>query len=376
MEKQKQSKIIDSEFFALPPNKFICKIKAKTYQLERQDIEAREPSLFLCFNISEFGKYLISSSVKNKFVFLNNQTTLEIIRGTISKNKYDKLLKAVEVLKENDYSLVFINGEYPSIFGDNQPLSIKTTSFIFDTNLDIKFLTFPGEFFANPLWSDVQRKTKIYPAQHITVLHRKLVGFSEDEVNEYLNQVIPSSATVYTRKYPVFMKSDKRASLLERVMYCCPKCNSFFTLYSEFSCVKCSNCLGAIEFSPEGYILFSNKIKTFDDIDEFLYSSLTTKGFDVNAMVCYENIILKQDLEEPKKLWKTVKLEIFAENFVISEQDAKKPTTYNFADIEEVNLTFGNNVVVKVNKNKSFVLCGQTNENLYILKDLLKLNKN
>ena len=140
--------------------------------------------------------------------------------------------------------------------------------------------------------------------------------------------------------------------------------------------MKCSNCLGAIEFSPEGYILFSNKIKTFDDIDEFLYSSLTTKGFDVNTMVCYENIILKQDLEEPKKLWKTVKLEIFAENFVISEQDAKKPTTYNFADIEEVNLTFGNNIVVKVNKNKSFVLCGQTNENLYILKDLLKLNKN
>lgn len=374
---KKQAKfIVDSEFFSNPQNKFLSRLNSRKFPLEKQEIEVKTPCMFVCFNISKFDKFLISSTITSPFVFINDETRLALFNDTIPKTKYQKLIKSVFELKENGYSIVLINGQFPSIFGNNQKFTPSTVRFLYDTELDLRFLTFPGEYFANPMWSSKFRRCRTFPAQQLTVAHRMLLGYTEKELIDNLNDVVPSTATIYSYKYPVQIRSNVRAANLERILYCCPKCKSFFTLYSEFSCVKCTKCSAATELSTDGLILFSKNIKNFDQVEEFLFSTLVSKGFDINAIISYENIIVKNSIEEKDKLSKQSKLDIFADKFVLTDGETKKSTTYSFEDVEKIGLSFDNTLVVFLPKNKQLILKGLGNENLYIMKDLLKLNKN
>ena len=368
--------VIDSEFFAMPQNKFVSRLNAGKFPLEKQEIEVKTPCLFVCFNISKFDKFLISSTIASRFVFINEETSVAIFGGTLTKEKYSKLLKSIKELKENDYSVVLINGQFPSIFGNNQKFTPSTVKFLFDTELDLRFLTFPGEYFANPMWSSKFRRCRTFVSQQLTVAHRKMIGYSEKELFESLNDVVPSTATIYSYKYPTQIRSNVRASNLERILYCCPKCKAFFTLYSEFSCVKCVKCSAATELSSDGQILFSKNIQNFDQIDEFLFKTLTTKGFDINALISYENIIIKDDINDKDKSSKRTTLEIFADKFVLTDPETKKQKTYTFEEIQDIGLSFDNTLVVTLSKNKQVILKGEGSENLYIMKDLHKLNKN
>lgn len=372
---ENKKNLINTEFFEVPQKKFLWNLFARNFLMDNREIDSLNPCIFLCYNISTLSKKLISSAIRNKFVFINQTTSIAIMNGSLSKTKYSELLKCIEQLKENDYSIVFINGEYPSVFGDYQLLSKSTSSFLYDTNLDIKYLLFPAEYYSMPMWSENERRCKIHPIQNIAVTHRKLEGFTEDETLEYLNNLTPASANVYSVKYPLTIRDQSRASFLERIMYCCPKCSSFFSVYSEFSCIKCSSCMAAIEISSDGAILFSSQIKSFDDIEEFLFNTLTKKGFDINPIVTYENVLLKERIDEKPKLSKPAKLTIYADKFTIEQEDSKKQT-FEFNDVSKIDLTFNNTLVLVTSNNKKFIISGKERDNLYIMKDLVKLNKN
>lgn len=367
--------IINLEFFELPQKNFLWNFMARNFIMDNREIDSLNPCIFLCYNMSKLSKKLIASAVRNKFVFINEETRISIIKGTLSKTKYNELLKCIKTLNENDYSIVFINGEFPSIFGEYQQVNKPTASFLYDTELDIKFLLFPAEYYSMPMWSENERRCKIHPIQNITATHRKLEGFSQDETFDYLNYLTPASANQYSKKYPIIIREHNKASFLERIMYCCPKCSSFFTLYSEFSCIKCTNCLAAIEIANDGSILFSNSIKSFDDINEFLYSSLTQKGFDINPLITYDNLLLLEALDQKTKYAKTLKMAIYADKFTL-ELENGKPQTFEYNDVNEINLTFNNTMVISTSNNKSFIIKGNDRDNLYIMKDLVKLNKN
>lgn len=368
--------IIDKEFFCLPENRFLSKLKTRNFLFENQQIELKTPCLFVCFNISKFDKFLISQTILSKFVFLNDETRISLFNGSLSKTKYSKLLNSIQGLFENGYSVVLINGQFPSIFGNNQKFTESTVQFLFDTNLDIRFLTFPGEYFADPVWSSNIRRCKTFSVQQLTVSHRMMLGYSQKELFDAINDVVPSTATIYSYKYLTAIRSNSRATNLETILYCCPKCKSFFTLYSEFSCIKCKNCSAAIELAPDGSILFSKDIKNFDQVESFLYDCLTTKGFDTNPLISYENIIVKNSVNDKQKSCLQSKIEIFADKFVFVNPENKKETTYLFDDVENINLTFDNTLVISLPKNKNLIIQGANKENLYIMKDLLKINKN
>ena len=115
--------IINTEFFELPQKKFLWNLFARNFIMDNREIDSLNPCLFLCYNISTLSKKLITSAIRNKFVFINTQTATAIMKGTISKSKYAELLNNIELLKNNSFSIVFINGEYPSVFGNYQYLN-------------------------------------------------------------------------------------------------------------------------------------------------------------------------------------------------------------------------------------------------------------
>lgn len=367
---------VNSDYFFKPKNKLSNNWILRKYNFNKIDIYDEKPCIYLSPMVSVIDYNLIAKCLNIKFVFLKNEIVAEINSDKLDKNNKQKLLGEIKSLITAGYSIAFLWNNSPSIFGENEKLTESLARFLRETKLDVKFLTFPGEFFAIPMWSEVQRNTKIFASQKIKVEARMLEGLSLKEIIKAYQNSVPASATQYSNKYPVEMRSNCLATGLERVMYACPNCKKLLSLYSECSCIKCKECGSAIELSKNGEILFTKNLSNFDDIEKFQFSCLKHSEFDINKIIEYNK--LTQILSEKCK--KTVKiniiLQIYAEKMIVVNPLTHKKTTYYYEDFEKVNYSFKNSLHITTKNAKQLHFFGNSNENLLIIKDLVKINKN
>lgn len=367
---------INSEFFELPQRKFVNKFKLSKFNFEPIELYDKSPCIYISPNVSRVDKLFVTKCISKKFVFLKQDIVSNINNNNFNENKQKELLDEIKNLAKNNISISLFFNSSPTIFGENEKITESLALFLYKTELDLKFLTFPGLFYDFPVWADEPRKTKIYTTQNVTIKHRMLIGFNKKEIVKTISGATPASASTYNSKQPVHLNSNKLACHLERVMYCCPVCEKLFSLYSEFSCIKCKNCGTAIEFSPDGNILFSNKISTFEGIENFQFNALTKKDFQINELITYKKItqILHRNCRKTIKI--DIILQIYAEKIVITDSKKQNSQELFFENIDEINYYENNIIEIKTKNANQFYFYGKNNENLFILKDLLKINKN
>ena len=364
------------EYFENSISKLKTYFTLKKFDFAPIEVTSNSPCIYLSPKTSQIDKYLISKCIKDKFVFLRDEIIEKVSLGKLSQKEHEKLLNEIKTLSDENYSLSILYGSSPTIFGKNEKLSEALILFLRATKLDIKFLTFPGEYFAYPIWADEPRNTRIFACQQITIKQRFLEGFSKKEIIEQFSHSSPSSASTYLSKYPVSINSNKLASGLDRVVYACLHCKKLLSVYSEFSCLKCKECGMVAEFSPDGKILFSNNLSSFDDIENYQFKCLTKNDLTINELKTYNNVtqIISEKCKKQIKL--NVILQIYAENLVIKNSVTGKKISIKYEDIELFNLSYNNILKLKTKNAKEFCFIGNSNENFLIIRDLIKLNKN
>lgn len=364
------------EFFSFPKSKLINNLIISKYSFDKIDIYDDKSCVFVTPKIAKLDRVFIQKCLNKKFVFMNEQTNNEIVDGTINPKKLEQVLSEINKLSSMGFSISMSLSDEPSVFGENKTITKSLALFLYKTKLDIKILTFPGEYFAVPVWSNIYRRTKIYSNQNITIKQRMLEGFSEKEIVKTIQESTPSSASTYSSKFYLNLKSNKLAQGLETVIYCCPNCENLLSLYSEFSCIKCKNCGSAFELSLDGKILFSSKYNNFDEIENYQYSVLTRKDFDINMIIQYDKItqIFAENCKKTPKF--DVILQIYPEKLIVKNKLTNETTEIFYDEVENVKFLFGNTIKIILKNAKQFYFCGNSNENLLIIKDLVKLNKN
>lgn len=368
--------IINQKYFDKPIGSFKNKLKLKHFNFFPMEISCEKPCIFLTPNVSKIDRNLISKCLKSNFVFIKDEAIQNISSGTFDEKQCQELLQEITSLAGLGLSFSVIWGKHPSVFGKNEKLSESLCMFLKETKLDIKFLTFPNEFFAIPTWGTTERKTKIYASQKLSVKARGLIGLSKKDVVDTFHKNTPSSATSYTNKFPVDYASNNIAEGLEKVVYVCPNCKKLFSLYSEFSCLKCKDCGNAFEIDKNAQILFSPKFNNFDEIEKFQFNQLKRYDFDINPLIQYDKIT-QIFVENCKKQVKIVKiLQIYAEKLILINPLTKKKNEYYFEDIDDAIFTHDNGIIIKQKNANQFQIFGNNNENLLIIRDLLKINKN
>lgn len=367
---------IDKNYFETKPSKLKTKIILSKYNFSEIDIFDEKPCIYLTPSISEIDKYLISKCMNIKFVFLKAELIFQINFNLVSENEEKEIIRKIEELKNFGYSLSIIFNSSPTIFGETEKLTEKLIHILAKTNLDIKFLTFPGAYFSNPVWSDEDRKNKIYAYQKSTIKGTDLIGLSKKNIIKVFENHLPSSATKYLQKYKANIISNRTAEHLERVIYACPFCKKLLSLYSEFSCVKCKNCGNAFELSNDGQINFSKTLSNFDEIQNFQFNVLKSNDFDINSIITY-NKITQFYVENCKIQSKyDIILQIYPEKLKITLPKTNKTKVYFYEDIEYVLILKHNTILIKPKNAKQFYFSSKSNQNLLIIKDLVKLNKN
>lgn len=373
MNKKTLSKFIVNDYFELPPSSTKSKIVGFLNSFAQNHIELKSPALFVCNKTGTLDKFYIRSIIQSDFVFLSDSVIQKIYNDQLSNKELNDLENLFQELKQLSISIVVFPEQNYTFFGKCENLPNKITEILYRTNFDIKFLTIIDSYFNYPIWAPKPRPTQVGFSQQFSITHNKLSALSESERNSIINGYMPSSASIYSKRYPVFIRSNSVAENIETLIYACPKCKTFFSVYSEFNYLKCRECGSAIEFARDGQILLSNTISTFDDIDSFLYSTLVSKSFTNKPIITYSDIVLmayskKGKLKEDQK----IELTIFADKIEIKTQESV--TKIKIFDILNIQFLPENTIVIYL-KDKEFILRGKSKENFYILYHLLKMNK-
>ena len=371
-KKVNQKKLVDRNLFEFPQSKMKVLNFALKYKTSVTKIFPEPSEIIICNKSSNFDKLLVSNAVVGKHVFLKDEVIQQIYSGKLSAKNLTEISKKIKLLLENQISVVIFPEKHLSVFGESSIVTEPVTNFIKNLNHKISFLTLIGSFFIQPVWSKFQNKclTKIDIRNSISP--ELTARLDSAEFNEKFNNYLPSSASNYTFRYPLFLQGKAFAQNLEQVIYTCPFCKQFFTIYSEFSCVKCKNCGSAFEFSYQGEIGLTKEFINLDGAKIFQKNLLLNQIDNLsNCIISYDNISLFDGFPL-KKNFLSVSMKIFKNHLQIKSDGLDEKI--QFKNISDIELKHDNVLVISLSNEKKYIFQGKNRENFYIIFDLIELN--
>lgn len=374
MDKKKNIiKSINLNHFELPYNLFKSKIVASKLSFISPKHEIKSPCLYICNKTTPYDKYLISSVMLGNFVFIKDYIIKSLHQNKLSKTETSEILKEILWLKQNGFSVVIFPEKRISVLGKCEKLPISVTEFIFETGFEeIKYFYLIGTHMAYPVWAKEIRRVETKYLQQLRLDRGQLEELNQPQRCHEINKCMPSSASIYIKRHPIHIKNDHRAENIDSIMYCCPKCKKLFSIYSEFNCIKCSECGAFIEFEKDGSLHFSNTINNFDEIEEFLFEQLKLTELGNSELVTYNDVTLLSYVinNRPANI-SGVTLKIFADHFVIEKSEIVKKNI-KISEIVDIILHHGNILEIEL-KHDKILIQGKNKEKLYFMIDLLKL---
>lgn len=369
---------VNTKYFDLPCNNFKSKLNSIKYHFNSFKISADTTGLFLCNKTSPMDYIFINDCFEGVYAILKDEIVQKIYNDDFPYEEQKEFWSNVSTMKNLMISIVVFPEKHKTVFGDFQKLPEKIIDFLLEFNMDIKFLNLIGTYFISPVWANETRicDCKLEHRFSINLKDQKML--SREDLYEKFNKYTPSSASVYATKIPVYIRSNKCAERLERILYACPHCNAFFSLYSEYNVVKCNNCGTAFEISRINSEIGLTRIFTsLDGAKTFQFNLLKTQNLiDDKRILEYQNLKFNDFKNTQKSVMQEAVLEIY-NNKIVYKVEENSNTIY-FSEILDVYLSDNNTIMINAidfNKNQTYFISfkGEKTENLYILVDLFSL---
>lgn len=364
---------INYKYFDFPKGFFKSKFTAFKFRYLNNKINLVDPYIFVCNKTTEFDRFLITNTLNGHFVFLKDSIVQQLHEGTLSDEDRTELLKSFKELKDALISVVIFPEKNVTIFGKPEILPYDITDFLYETQFDIKFLSLVGTFFAMPIWANEFRPCETRYHHQFTINYKDVKKLDSERYNDLINNYMPSSASVYSHRYNPYIRSNNKAKNLETVLYCCPNCKKFFSLFSEFNCIKCFECGTALEFSANGTILLSRNVTDLDSFAEFQFNELNKLKFNPKKpLIEYHPIkVLNEFTSTQSAYMGLAKISIYCNKIIIGLP--AESLVYHLKDIVRVEFRSGNIVSLSIKTGDKILLGGTNKENFYIIYDLYKI---
>ena len=365
---------LDEKYFELPKNKVTSFFKSFSAGYSSHKIESIMPFLFVVNKTSDFDKFFVSHTLNCTFVFLKDEVVQKFYSNTLSKNEKQELAENFKKLKQALISVVVFPEKKQTVFGETGVVCKELTDFVFELNFNIKFLSLINTFFLSPVWTNEMRRCDTTFNQQFNLKVDDYKEFSKERFFEKFNKCMPSSTSQLMRRFNPRIRSHKRAEHIETMFFCCPNCEEFFSLYSEFNCLKCKNCGSALEFAFNGGIELSSKVSNLDEFASFQLEKLQSCDFGKKPIICYNKLnYLKSNYRNKVQILGEIEAEFFANKIHIFKNNFDK--TYTFKDIEEMSIQKNNVLHIKTKNDEEFIH-GPHHENMYFFVELFNNSKN
>lgn len=372
---KKLKEIINLDFFDIPVKKLKNKLLAFKFRMNDLKLSSDKPEIFISNKTSTYDRTFITNCIENNFVFLKDDIIEKLYMNSLSKNEIRSLFLSINQIRDAGISLVIFPERHQTVFGEFSKIPTTLTDKIINFGYKkVNFINLIGTYFIKPIWLKKEQtcETKIECKFSINIDD----NLSSDNFNLFFNKYMPSSASTYSSKIPIYTRGNSYAEGFESVFSICPNCKSFFTLKSEYCCIKCSKCIAAFEFSENYEISLTNEFSNLDGAKKFQKEILEKINIKNSPIVTYKKILCTTPTYTENQSYNATKLEIY-QNMIAYLKDDLYVNIY-YKDIIDSYLTYENTINIKYleeNQIQAIQLKGENNENLYIIIELINIFK-
>lgn len=285
MKKKLRHKIV---FKMIGP--IMYKILGKKFNFTYEKSDLKPPFLVFANHTMDYDAFFISASFQDHIYFVmsdhvSSLKTGKLIKHLVSPIPITKSSVDAETVK-NVYSILKQNG-IVGIFPEGNKSFAGSTSFIKPStaklarkaNVPIVLYNIVGGYFSSPRWSKIKRKGHIHSFVREVITPEQIKNMTDEELYDKIKSGLNVNAYVEQEKHKVQFEADNKAENIEALLYYCPKCGAFNSIYGEGDHIKCSKCdLDAI-YNNYGYIEKAPFSK-LDEWDAFQKQKLRDEDFE------------------------------------------------------------------------------------------------
>jgi len=281
--------------------------------------------------------YYMSSIDLFEHAFLGK--LLEYLVAPIPKEKSKKsdlvaIKSCIQVAKENGIICIFPEGNrtFSGKLGYVDPSIVKLIKLL---KKPLVLFNIKNGYGIDPRWSRSSRKGKLEFGP------KKVLEYEEykDYDNETLYKLIIEELSVNDFEYACKFKSNKKAEYLERILYICPVCGKYHTLYSKGNKVICNNCGLEVNYNEDLSLIANNESFSFKNVScwyDYQLDIIRKNEYDEELIYSDKVGLYKPRIYKNKEKVGKGKIEMYKDKFVI---DLKKDKlTFMFEDIEAITL--------------------------------------
>lgn len=280
-----------------------------TYVFEENfDRKRKDPYILLCNHTFMFD--VVHAPIKLKktpfIVAQQNLFTkqplkfiLEEIAHAIPKSKGASDLRTAKSLitaVKKGYPICIFPEGNTTFTGETNYIEESTMKLIKKLKIDVVACKIQGGYLSKPRWATSKRKNRRVKLTYKTIIPKDEVkNYNIDEINEIVKKELYNNDYEYQREHMIKHPGKNKAEGLENILYMCPECNEFSTIYTHGDEILCTNCKTKGTVNDYGFIegfKFDNTVD-WDNFQREHNSELTDKVIE-SPMKIYD--VNDQDL--------------------------------------------------------------------------------
>ena len=268
----------------------VYRIFGKKFNYTHESCDLQPPFLVFANHTMDYDPFFIASNFKEHvyFVMSDHVSSLKpgkLIKHLVSPIPITKSSTDAETVK-NVFSILRqggIVGIFPegnkSFSGANSWIKPSTVKLVRKSQVPLVIYNIVGGYFTSPRWSKIKRKGHVHSFIREIIYPEQIENMTDEELNKKIVDGLHVNAYEEQEKHKVEFLGENKAENIEALLYYCPKCGGFETIYGEGDHIKCKNCdLDGI-YNNYGYIE-NAPFDRLDKWDEFQKQKLLDTNFD------------------------------------------------------------------------------------------------
>jgi|GEM_PF-386475 1-acyl-sn-glycerol-3-phosphate acyltransferase len=253
--------------------------------------ELKEPFVIIINHSGFWDPFFICSYLTQEIHFVTSDNIFRHnifkffvkLFGSIPKSKFIPDVKTIKYI----FSTIESNGSI-GIFPETNrtwdgscfPLNPNIGNLIKKLNVDLVGTIIKGGYLSLPRWAIKKRKGKVIIEFDYILKKEEIKELSANQIYEKANNFLNYNEDHFQDKMNIKFKGKNLAHYLERALFICPNCNSFFSLYSFSDFFLCKNCNILLKYNEYGRLVFP-ELKEFKK-HIYLFKNEINKNIKIN----------------------------------------------------------------------------------------------
>ncbi|MCF7937231.1 MAG: 1-acyl-sn-glycerol-3-phosphate acyltransferase [Spirochaetales bacterium] len=222
------------------------------------------PFILVANHVNFWDPFMIDTLIRPPLQFV---TSDNIFRGTVFRilmKLYGSIPKTKfmpDPSSAGNLLRVLHNGGVVGIYpegrrtwdGDTIELIPDVSRLLYRLKIPVAAVIIDGGYLSKPRWGHSFRKGRVTITFSTLLETETYSQYDQQSLHSLLTHTINHSDTDSQKKDPVPYRGKKPAEYLEQLIFLCPECKSFGTMYSENDMLSCTHCGYQLRYDEYGF---------------------------------------------------------------------------------------------------------------------------